>query len=93
MKEYFWHFTRVQDSQNFTSEKFRENKTLAKISEFTVNEIGLVSLSIGSVSIYLILKDPAKICSRPVHIMKFLNRKSNLGFGSWQTGLETRVRN
>ena len=31
------HFTRVLFSRNFAYAKFRENKTLAKISEFTVS--------------------------------------------------------
>ena len=36
MAERFLHFARILFSQNFAYAKFRENKTLAKISEFTV---------------------------------------------------------
>ena len=34
--ESFLHFARILFSRNFEHAKFRENKTLAKISEFTV---------------------------------------------------------
>ena len=49
MAECFCHFARVLFSRNFAYVKFRENKVLAKISEFTVNE------AVGWSAVYVIV--------------------------------------
>ena len=41
--EWFRQFKRVLFSRNFADAEFRENKTLAKISEFTVSDLKFAS--------------------------------------------------
>ena len=54
MTELFRHFTRILFSRNFAYAKFRENLTLAKISEFTVFTYSFVMYLVTSI-IFLVV--------------------------------------
>ena len=65
--EWFCHFARVLFSRNFANAKFRENKVLAKISEFTVSyylfEPGYVYVFVETVKIQMKCREYATACS------------------------------